>query len=770
MGPFAGQGVNMGLKDAADLSDTIEKIISLQKNKEAVEPLEVAERQASLLETYERDLHVRARWAWDLTYNNMRDITDCSGGTAQVAPRLFTRYILASLGEEERLFTKVILKPHLVPFNASTNSLLIDMIDTFSAYIPSLKSSRGITVSRKYQQAASIMLSHKKHSNALVSIFSILVFSQDVALNNVKGLISYKPDILQLLHGQANNVLYHNDDAQPLLFEDVVAPRGPPPGVQVLANNVPVKSNLKMGETQYYMVPKSLLSSPKQSPKGLPGFRRSKRSKLGGGIKHDVQQKSKTALYITATTCLQPRLKNPRNSSASASSLSSPPSTSSVSQGGAPQLSLFISTIEKPVNTENAEKIVFEEGYANVTLYPDDDIYIGVQAPHARDRQGIYNYHIAASIDENFHSVDASDPYLLFVDSDSTHALLWTNDTIHASRNSSLFQEWMHLKPPFTMFAQALTHHDRVAGLTHSHCGLSQNAVINGPDFFDAKMTDKGLNHQPKQQFYVRSLNSSTWYYGYLAMNGNSTHSGQGVAGGGGKVWAPMYFHTKIENNTALLYDLEFCDQVAYSVPANHKFNTTQLGKTYDSLAQERFSNFSKTLQVIPCEADPKGLYSLVSSCSNCSAAYKNWLCAITIPRASDYSDPRPWLHPKNVKQKFPNGTRLSSEHISNLPRSAHGSRNPMISKDIQPGPYKEVAPCQDLCWDMTMTCPAALGLKCPTGDFLHRSYGQRSDNGEVTCSYLGAAYNFNGATRRSSRDSIILTSLLIMVAFWISL
>lgn len=371
----------------------------------------------------------------------------------------------------------------------------------------------------------------------LIASASLILLSQ-LNLSSVAALASHNG------HAVRDLIVYDPLDFFGLQFPTVVndeldgisaptiAPRAPP-GVQALANNAPVKSNLKMGETQYYMVPKSVLSSPKSDPKNLPPYGPVKRSKVGAnGLKHEVQQKPKTALYITATTCLQPQLKDAEKRKSD--------------KEGAPQLSLFISTTQKPVNTDNAEKYVFEEGYTNVTLHPDDDIYIGVQAPQSKDRQGIYNYHIAVSVDENFHSVEASDPYLLFVDSDSTNVLLWTNDTISgAHSNDSIFQEWMNLKPPFTMFAQETHNRGQIAGLTRSHCGLAQNAVVNGPAFYDTKMTDKGAHRQPKQQFRVRGLNSSSWYYGYLAQDGNSTHSGAGVAGGGGTVWAPMFFHTK---------------------------------------------------------------------------------------------------------------------------------------------------------------------------------------------------------------------------------
>ncbi|KAI5296263.1 stretch-activated cation channel mid1 [Ascosphaera acerosa] len=588
------------------------------------------------------------------------------------------------------------------------------------------------------------------YAHALLLLVLLLLVTAPAVAATRTDLIPYDADADSYRHVRGGR---HGGASQHVL------PRASP-GVLTLSNNVPVKSNIKMGEVQYYMVPKSMLSLPKTPQKGLPqtgSVHRAGDGDDGDGDDHDqhvlAKRKSKVALYITATTCLQPR-----------------PDDVTHDFAGAPQLALFVSTAEKPSSTDNAEKVVLEEGYANITLYPDDDIYIGVRAPRSADRTGVYNYHLAASVDRNFHDIDPSDPYLLFVDSDSTTALLWTNDTISgASPNDTVYRDWMGLAPPFRFFSEMADGMYRVAGLTRSYCGLAQNAIINGRDYYDARVTDKGLYHQPKQQFHVHGLNSSKTYWGYLAMDGNSTRAGAGVPGGGGKVWAPMMFNTKTENNTALLFDLDFCDEVAYAVPANPlALSRAQLAALYDNSTAAHFANFSKTLQVLPCEADPKGMYSLVSTCADCAAAYKKWLCAVTIPRASDFSDWRHWLLPRNVKQAFPNGTRLGDGQVSDYPNWALGTRNPqVIDRTIRPGPYKEMPPCLDLCYDISMTCPAALGFSCPDGDFVTRSYGYRADNGEVTCSYMGAAFNFNAAVGVRGRQRL-LASLASLLGFWV--
>ena len=87
---------------------------------------------------------------------------------------------------------------------------------------------------------------------------------------------------------------------------------------------------------------------------------------------------------------------------------------------------------------------------------------------------------------------------------------------------------------------------------------------------------------------------------------------------------------------------------------------------------------------------------------------------------------------------------------------SSNQSRNLLIDNIIQPGPYKEVLPCEDLCYSIVQSCPAKLQFGCPQGSALAMSYGKRSkDPGQITCSYLGAVYYLNGSDR--GRGSVIM-------------
>lgn len=48
-----------------------------------------------------------------------------------------------------------------------------------------------------------------------------------------------------------------------------------------------------------------------------------------------------------------------------------------------------------------------------------------------------------------------------------------------------------------------------------------------------------------------------------------------------------------------------------------------------------------------------------------------------------------------------------------------------MIDTAIKPGPYKELLPCSDICYNLVRSCPAALQFACPLeGHGLNYSYG----------------------------------------------
>ena len=221
-----------------------------------------------------------------------------------------------------------------------------------------------------------------------------------------------------------------------------------------------------------------------------------------------------------------------------------------------------------------------------------------------------------------------------------------------------------------------------------------------------------------------------------------------------------------VDDNCAVLFNLTFCSEVAYAVPSNPDLSVETLRSIYDNYASKMYQNFDYSLQQIQCNTTPESMYSLAVGCSNCSTAYKQWLCSVSIPRCADFTSQEWYLQVRNAGQNFINGSSLPANDPLRQTVATNQSRNPLIDTEIMPGPYKEILPCSDICYSLVRSCPAALGFGCPTGKWLNASYGWRDPNGDITCSYLGAAYYLNSSPRMQLWLGVYILSGMWMV-FW---
>jgi calcium channel MID1 len=227
-----------------------------------------------------------------------------------------------------------------------------------------------------------------------------------------------------------------------------------------------------------------------------------------------------------------------------------------------------------------------------------------------------------------------------------------------------------------------------------------------------------------------------------------------------------------------VIYDLSFCSQTAYAVPGNPSNfpNVTSLASWYDNSTQAKYQFFQNVLAQIPCETTASAQYSLVRTCDDCASAYKEWLCSVTMPRCTDFSSTFSWLQERNMGQPFPNNTMLSPELLSfaNTSAAFNGSRNPDIDAIVAPGPYKEVLPCKDLCYNLVQSCPSVMGFACPQPGQLgfSTSYGQMPEasdpaqNNQITCNYPGAAYDLPSAGTRAPIPHISILFTLVVISF----
>ncbi|OBR12114.1 Calcium influx-promoting protein ehs1 [Colletotrichum higginsianum IMI 349063] len=550
-----------------------------------------------------------------------------------------------------------------------------------------------------------------------------------------------------------------------------------PPGVTGLANNVKVNRNVPGNTTQNFVfeaiaifasffdgTDEAFVVEPREgindsfSPELVPTEDEDLEDESRGLRRRQAQGRT---VYISATTCIQPQR--------AANNTKEDP----------PQITMYISTSQDnqtpgPGQNSSLQKTVkFEEGAATFSVNATGDVFIGIGAPEKDGNKftGDWNFDVAASTDEFFHSFDGNPSELLWVDSDSSAALL-TTQNLTDSQNETQIQEIMQQTPPFVMFVENRDH-PTTKGVRRSMCGLENYAQIaarKGGKFGNLAstvMTTRGPGNLPKQQFFFNGLNASALYTGILVHTGNSSalkkRQDGGSTGGGGRVFEATLFETKDGvctagpvhfvgmadlipgENCKIITDLQFCNETEYAVPANsNKMNITQLAQFYDNYARDMYANFQKQLAQVACEAPAVQRYSLARNCSDCEIAYKKWLCSVTIPRCEDFTSPTSFSLVRNANQPFPNGTLLPNDLQNNYSaRVNQHSRNPLIDEMIEPGPYREILPCAYLCYDLVQSCPASLGFNCPTpnDDIFNSSYAIQED-GLLTCNYPGAVHN----------------------------
>lgn len=393
-----------------------------------------------------------------------------------------------------------------------------------------------------------------------------------------------------------------------------------------------------------------------------------------------------TNLYTTINVCSEPQ------------------SETLFGKGGPNGLLLYASNEND--TDEHLPGIETQFGFANVTLLQLNNTYgiAMVVAPELDDAQGNWTYEIGMSTVGPIHSVN-SHPNLYLVDTDFANALFVTGN-LTENRNVSDYDIYI--------YSATNSINRRLMG---SYCALSTRGALLNTKNTNVSTTTRGPG-KTKGQFFVHSLNKSTNYFAYLTQPNINME--------GGVVFHSVNYSTKAEQNCQLVFDLEFCADVAFAVPGNASmFEPPELGHFYDEMARHRYTNFSRSLENVACNATDENRYSLMRNCDNCADSYKQWLCAVTIPRCTDYTLNHTFLRPVKAGQ----------------------SRNPEVNKVIRPGKYKEIMPCADLCYRIVQDCDPSFAFQCPKkGRGLENSYGEYSDNGDISCSYPGAVYFLSAA------------------------
>ncbi|KAI0194006.1 stretch-activated Ca2+-permeable channel component-domain-containing protein [Xylaria flabelliformis] len=488
---------------------------------------------------------------------------------------------------------------------------------------------------------------------------------------------------------------------------------------------------------------------------------------LGAGMDLVQRQSPSKTLYISVNTCQQP-------------SRISPDQTSMAP----PQLTLFVSTSGEntspgPGKDQSAQKIiVFDEGAAIYNTSLDRDVYFSISAPEVSDQYFStslpYNYEVTVSLDQYYYSYDSiAQPNLYLVDSDASSAYLTT-------LNLTSSPDQVVSTPPYTVFVQSADNPD-INGIRNSYCGLNNWAQIrplkDGNSQATTGLRQGGDGNLTMQEFYISGLKASTNYTGIIALNTSLTvqkrqESGAGEGFTSGTiVYKGVNFTTKPNGACTFVFNLTLCTETRYAVPGNLDIfpNGTALAAFYDNYTRTMWDNFDKVLQQTPCQAPATQRYSLAKDCDDCKQAYKDWLCSVAIPRCEDFSSPdESYLQMRNINAPFPNGSFVD-ESIRNKfgdVRAYNSSRNVEIDNTVQPGPYKEVLPCDYLCYELVRSCPSSIGFSCPLpfNKFsFNTSYAIPDTDKELSCNYPGSAY-YRSAASAIAVSWMSMTALITLL------
>jgi calcium channel MID1 len=546
-------------------------------------------------------------------------------------------------------------------------------------------------------------------------------------------------------------------------------------GVTPLAIDDPTRNNIAPGNTVAYVYEVAPVSGRSAQD---PDISHELRGSLNGtqeiaeGQRDDEsrseldpvrrQQSSKT-LFISANTCNQPGRISPDQTTMDP-----------------PQLTLFVSTSSEntapgPGKDQATQKaIVFDEGAVMFNTSLVRNVYFSISAPNVSTQYFTtalpYNYEVAVSLTGYHHAYDnQAEPNLYWVDSDASSTLLTT-------RNLTSNPNEVISAPPYTVFIQNTNNLD-ISGIRNSYCGLNSWAQIrplqDGNSQATIGLRQGGTANLTMQEFYISGLNASTNYTGILALDTSLALQKRqgGDSGGGVVVYNGINFSTKpskfsltayigsiltlvLDGACTFIFNLTVCTETRYAVPGNStKYpNGTALAAFYDDYTRTMWDNFDKVLQQTPCEAPPTQKYSLAKGCDDCKQAYKDWLCSVAIPRCEDFSSPDETLLMRNINAAFPDGSLVDQKIRTQLGqfRAYNSSRNVEIDTEVEPGPYKEVLPCDYLCYDLVKSCPASMGFSCPLPNSkysFNTSYATQNRKKPLSCNYPGSVHLPSTAT-----------------------
>ncbi|KAF9168296.1 stretch-activated cation channel mid1 [Mortierella sp. AD011] len=459
------------------------------------------------------------------------------------------------------------------------------------------------------------------------------------------------------------------------------------------------------------------------------------------------------AVFISVSTCSAPQ----------------------TSTGDACSLVMYVSTstsnpLPGPGQGSNVQMLTGEGGMIQFTAYTDKDVFFSLQAAPQENcpgNNGAWAVEVGAS-SQGFVQDYQSSQGLILDDTDNTNASFLTHNFTAVPTfkvyliNGTTFPTSLYrslcaietIQPmPLTKTNMVVTQTNRTSNLD----GSMGRLILPPEPTFE--------QYGQRFQVLIQLLTPGSSYIAFFVTD-VLNQAGAEV------MYAMTPFKTKSSNNCMLITDLPFCHEVAYAVPVTPGLTSAsyqEVRTDYDNFASNLMDNFNKVLAQFDCS---KPEYSLIRNCTDCTRAYRRWLCSVSIPRCTDldavydpqnigYIDPssvdlsqNPYLIDRTngpvVVQRDTNSSRGAINQLSQLP-------------SLNPGNYSEVLPCVDLCYDVVQSCPNFLGFACPYKN-MAGNYAKMNSVG-FQCNGLGLVAIPSGATSLVVGGGVVMVMLQVAVS-----
>lgn len=178
------------------------------------------------------------------------------------------------------------------------------------------------------------------------------------------------------------------------------------------------------------------------------------------------------------------------------------------------------------------------------------------------------------------------------------------------------------------------------------------------------------------------------------------------------------------------MHGLPYCPTTAYSIPLPNlpsgalAYDASNLPENLTTPLLAYLTNFTTSLLTVACGRD---VYSPLQTCADCQAAYRHWLCSISLPRCGEIPP-----NPSKQEQEQQQQRRQRQQDALAVPSLPPPALQPQPSGTLSRNPalgnatadYTVLLPCIETCYAADRACPVFLGFKCPKMTTAGESYG----------------------------------------------